>query len=186
MGLSNPYVKEHMQSLFGPERAHTLTNRLGQMNSQQREATIVNELAVALKEYGHRFVLPFCFKDATGRRTSHHLILVTKHFKGYEVMKEIMARSSSEQHQGVPSFTYSPAISRQQGFLFELNRPLEDLRDLILGKYAGLTLTMREIYMDPSVGTPYLAKNYKTVLSQLEEDGIVKTRGRKSNRGFAD
>lgn len=186
MGLSNPYVKEHMRSLFGVERADQLTDTLEGMNPRQREATIVNELAVALKAYGHRFVLPFCFKDATGRRTSHHLILVTKNFKGYEVMKEIMARSSSDEHQGVPSFTYSPAANHQQGLLFELNRPLEDLRELLLKKYAGRTLTMRDIYIDHSVDTPSLAKHYKTVLRQLEDDGIIKTRGRRSNRGFAD
>lgn len=47
-------------------------------------------------------MLPFCFKNESGTRTKHHLIFVTKAFKGYEVMKDIMAKASSSREQGVP------------------------------------------------------------------------------------
>lgn len=188
MGLSNPLVRDHMQALFGTERADQLAVNLAGMNSDEREATIVNELALALKSHGKafRFVLPFCFKNATGKRSTHHLILVTKHFRGYEVMKGIMANSSSEEFQGVPSFAYSPATSSAQQLLFDLNRPLDDLRDMLLNNFAGRKLSMRKIYEEHSVDTPYLSRNYKVVLKELEEEGRVKVSGRKSNRGFAD
>lgn len=185
-GLNNAAVHSHMCALFGDERAAKLRDELEPMDPKTREATIVNALALAMKSFGHRFVLPFCFKNESGKRTTHHLILVTKSFKGYEVMKEIMAKSSSEEHQGVPSFTYSPAADNRQQFLFELNRPLDDLRKLLLDGFAGQTLSMREIYERHSVDTPFLAKNYKVVLTELEKDGSVTTTGRKSNRGFAD
>lgn len=185
-GLTNPFVHAHMCALFGEARAGRLRDELGPMDPRTREATIVNELALALKEFGHRFVLPFCFKNESGKRTSHHLILVTKDFKGYEVMKDIMAKSSSEEHQGVPSFTYSPAADNRQQLLFELNRPLDDLRGMLLNRFAGRTLSMREIYEQHSVDTPFLARNYKAVLTEMEKDGAVQTAGRKSNRGFAD
>jgi three-Cys-motif partner protein len=185
-GLSNPFVHEHMCALFGSERARSLGERLEPMSPMEREATIVNELALALKQYGARYVLPFCFKNETGKRTTHHLILVTKGFKGYEVMKDIMAKSSSSAEQGVPSFAYSPATDRQQTFLFELNRPLDDLRAMLLDAFAGQTLTMRKIYEDHSVDRPYLARNYKDVLAALEQENVITTKGRKSKRGFAD
>jgi three-Cys-motif partner protein len=185
-GLTNPAVHAHMCALFGEARAARLRDELAPMDPKTREATIVNELALALKEFGHRFVLPFCFKNETGKRTTHHLILVTKSFKGYEVMKEIMAKSSSEEHQGVPSFAYSPAADTRQHLLFELNRPLDDLRKMLLGRFAGQTLSMREIYEQHSVDTPFLAKNYKALLAEMEKGGVVQTAGRKSNRGFAD
>jgi len=185
-GLSNPYVHEHMCALFGDERAKALGERLEPMSPAEREATIVNELALALKQYGAHYVLPFCFKNETGKRTTHHLILVTKGFKGYEVMKEIMARSSSSADQGVPSFAYSPAVDQRQLFLFELNRPLDDLRAMLLDTFAGKTMRMRQIYEEHSVDRPYLAKNYKDVLTAMEKEGVITTRGRKSSRGFAD
>lgn len=188
-GLSNPKVQEHMAALFGKERASSLSEQLQPMSPPEREATIVNELALALKEQADgrpRYVLPFCFKNDQGTRTTHHLILVTKHFKGYEVMKGIMATASSKEDEGVPSFTYSPSTGPEQYLLFRLNSPLEKLRDSLLAEFSGQTLTMRQVYERHSVDTPYLAKNYKDVLRQLEGEDVIKTRGRKSTRGFAD
>lgn len=66
-GLSNPLVQEHMAALFGDERADRLSQVLDPMDPGQREATIVNDLAAALKQYGHRFVLPFTFNKRLGQ-----------------------------------------------------------------------------------------------------------------------
>ena len=49
-----------------------------------------------------------------GSRTSHHLIIVSKHFRGYEIMKETIAKESSSAEHGVASFEYNPA-RRDQG-----------------------------------------------------------------------
>lgn len=192
-GLSNRLVKEHMAALFGDQRAAALTTRLEPLDPAEREALIVEELGQALKSFGHRYVLPFCFKDKRGTRTTHHLVLVTKHFKGYEVMKDIMAKASSSADQGVPSFAYAPATGMTQGLLFSLNRPLDALRDDLLVTFAGQTLTMKQIYEQHSIDTPYIAKNYKDALGQLERDGRVDVAGRKikkdgtpSMHGFAD
>src|SRR5690606_28030769 len=81
-GLSNQLVREHMNALFGATRAARLEATLEPLSPREREATIVNELAEALKQFGHRFVLPFCFKNESGKRTKHHLIFVSKNFKG--------------------------------------------------------------------------------------------------------
>ncbi len=185
-GLSNPVVKEHMEALFGKERAEQLATTLEGQSPADRESTIVEALAQALRQFGHRYVLPFCFKNASGRRTSHHLILVTKHFKGYEVMKEIMAKASSSEEQGVASFTYNPADKNAHPLLFELNRPLDDLRDLLLADFQGKEIVMDELYKTHSVDRPFIRANYKTVLAAMEADGAISVANRKSKRGFAD
>ncbi len=173
MGLENELVEEHMNALFGKKRADALRIRLEPMSPIERELTIVEEIAQALKEMGGKYVLPFSFKDNKGRRTSHHLIFVSKHFRGYEIMKEIMAKESSIKEQGVPSFEYSPASSRQP-MLFELARPLDALVGMLLNDFAGQQLTMKQIYERHSVGKPYIARNYKDVLIQLEAEGKIK------------
>ncbi len=185
-GLSNPMVQEHMAALFGPERSEKLRDELETLTPMEREATIVNELSLALKAFGHRYVLPFCFKNSNGKRTTHHLIFVSKKFKGYEVMKDVMSKASSEINQGISSFTFSPAANNRQMFLFELNRPLDDLEDMLLEEYAGQTLTMRRIYEDHSVDRPFISKNYKDALIKMERSGKIQTHGRKVSRGFAD
>ena len=167
MGLSNPFVEEHMKALFGDSRAINLRRRLEPLTPIERELTIVEEIAEALKEMGGEYVLPFGFKDDHGTRTSHHLLFVSKHFLGYDIMKEIMAAESSKSVQGVATFEYSPA-DRRQPMLFELSRPLDELEELLLQDFAGQTATLKQIYEIHSVGKPYIERNYKTALRNLE------------------
>lgn len=130
MGLSNDAVRDHMNALFGQERADQIREQLKILQPQERELTIVEAICEALKEMGGRYVLPFRFRHESGNRTSHHLIFVSKNAKAYEIMKEIMAKESSEQTQGVPSFEYNPATLKQP-LLFELTRPLDELEAML-------------------------------------------------------
>jgi three-Cys-motif partner protein len=192
MGLNNVVVKEHMDALFGTQRADLLRARLSGLSPEDREMLIVEELSQALKEMGAAFVLPFTFKNERSDRTTHHLIFATKHFKGYEIMKGIMAKESSEHVQGVPSFEYSPATENYP-MLFELSRPLEDLASMLLNDLAGRQMRMRDIYRQHSVDKPYIESNYKRVLASLEAEGTIHTeppaekrRKRKGEVTFAD
>lgn len=171
MGLNNNAVKDHMDVLFGA-RAQVVRQKLIGLGAIDRELTIVEELAEALKDMGANYVLPFTFKNEKGNRTSHHLVFATKHFRGYEIMKSIMAAQSSEHNQGVASFEYSPA-SEKYPLLFELLRPLDELSDMLTDAYAGKTMSMRQIYEDHSVGRPYLDSHYKRVLADLEAAGKI-------------
>jgi three-Cys-motif partner protein len=172
MGLANVKVEEHMNALFGKVRADKLREELPKLNSEERESTIIEAICKSLQEMGGKYVLPFCFKSENGNRTSHHLIFVSKKFLGYKIMKEIMAKESSEQNQGVSSFEYNPATIRQP-FLFELSRPLDDLGQMLLDEFAGKTITMNEIYMQHNVGRNYIKQNYQTALKNLESQGKI-------------
>ena len=185
MGLSNPKVEEHMNALFGEERANELRPKLNGLSPYERELMIVEELCQSIKSYGSRYTLPFTFKDAHGRRTSHHLIFISKDFRGYEIMKDIMARESSSQTEGIPSFEYNPAdFLPKQCLLFQLSRPFHDLKKMLLEEFVCQTLTMREIYEQHNVDKPYIKKNYKDVLLELEEEGkITASKHRKGTFG---
>jgi three-Cys-motif partner protein len=191
MGLSNPMVREHMNALLGEERAELLRPKLDSLSPKARELIIIEELCQAIKSYGNRYTLPFRFKDAKGKRTSHHLIFVSKHFRGYEIMKSIMAKESSGADQGVASFEYNPAdLLGQQSLLFQLSRPLNDLQRMLLDEFAGQELSMSKIYETHNVDRPYVKKNYKDALINLETNGKITTRtpaGKKRREGtFAD
>ena len=172
MGLGNDAVKEHMNALFGQARADQVRETLKTLSPQERELSVVESICEALKEMGGQYVLPFRFRHEIGNRTSHHLIFVSKHVKGYEIMKEIMAKESSEQMQGVPSFEYNPA-TLQQPLLFELTRPLDELESMLLDKFSGRSMTMKEVYDQHHVGKPYISKNYKTALGNLEAQNKI-------------
>lgn len=171
-GLSNPVFVRNMNELFGEERVTNLRPRLAGLTPYQRETAIVNELTLALQEVGGRYVLPFCFKNDEGTRTSHHLIFVTKNIHGYSLMKGIMAGESSQIDQGVASFAYCPA-DRKFPLLYGYARPLDDLADLLIKDFAGQRLSMRQIFERHHVGTPYIDKNYKDALRKLEAEGRI-------------
>lgn len=166
-GLTNPLVEHHIDALFGDLRAKQLRIDVKGQTPDRRESLVLEALAQAIKAMGGTFVLPFRFKNAAGTRTSHSLIFVSKHFKGYEIMKEIMAKESSVVEQGVPSLTYSPADAAMP-LLFSLNTPLSDLEGMLLQHFSGQTLTMEKIYLSHCVDRPYIKKNYKDALLNLE------------------
>src|SRR5258707_1723626 len=172
MGLSNDMVREHMNVLFGVDRANAVRQKLDGLRRNERETLIVEELSLALKEMGANYVLPFSFRNDAGTRTTHHLIFASKNFRGYDIMKGIMAQESSENTQGVASFEYSPA-SEKFPLLFELTRPLDDLEEMMLAEFQGKMLTMGEIYLRHSVGRPYLQRNYKKILAAMEAAGKI-------------
>jgi len=193
MGLGNMAVEKHINALFGKERADQVREQLKPLSSQERELVVVEAICDALKEMGGKYVLPFRFRHEIANRTSHHLIFVSKHIKGYEVMKEIMAKESTDQTQDVPSFEYNPATTTAQPLLFELNRPLDQLGAMLLNRFAGETMTMREVYEQHHVGKPYIKKNYKSVLNALETQREIladqpasKRRKNKGEVTFAD
>ncbi|MFC1844825.1 three-Cys-motif partner protein TcmP [Thermodesulfobacteriota bacterium] len=173
MGLTNPLVQEHMAALFGEGRARELESELKDLDSFDRELYVVEALVEALHDLGGEYVIPFLFKNSTGKRTSHHLFFVSKHPLGYGIMKTIMAKESSFTEQGVPSFEYNPATSALPR-LFEYSRPLDELAVMLLDEFSGQTLTMKNIYERHNVGRRFIKKNYKDVLSQLEKDSKIK------------
>lgn len=174
MGLNNDAVKVHMNALFGEYRGDIIRQQLNELNPQERELTIVEAICEALQEMGGKYTLPFRFKNENGNRTSHHLIFVSKSVRGYTIMKDIMAKESSSQVQGVPSFEYNPATIRQP-LLFELARPLDDLESMLLCTFAGKTMTMQEIFNMHHVGRQYIQSNYKSALKNLEAQGNITT-----------
>ena len=184
MDLNNNAVRDHMNALFSKERVDHLRVQLGPFTPQKRELTIVETLCQSIRDSGPDYVLPFRFKDEQGSRTSHHLIFVSKHFKGYEVMKDIMAKESSDAQQGVANFEYNPGDA-QQPFLFQFSRPLDELGDMLLKEFAGQTLKMSEIYKQHNVNLPYTKKNYKEVLLQLEREEEITASNHRRNT-FAD
>jgi len=165
--IDNVLFEEHMEALFGRERVERLRVDLRSRRPYQREAIVLEELANTLRELGGKFVLPFRFRSPKDTRTSHFLVFVSKHVRGYDIMKVIMAAESSDTDQGVPSFSYFPA-DEVTPLLFSLSRPLDALENDLLKKFSGRTLSMKEIFERHNIDTPYIMRNYRTAVRNLE------------------
>jgi len=172
MGLGNQSVKEHMNALFGKDHADELRQELTSLGPRDRETIILEALSQTLKDMGAQYLLPFRFRGGHGNRISHHLIFITKHPRGYEIMKEIMAGESSTYYQGVPSYEYSP-IKTVQPYLLPPSQPIDKLKAMLLKYFKGQCLTVLEIYHEHNKETLYIKINYKKALLELENEGRI-------------
>ena len=184
MGINNEAVEQHMKSLFGVEYLQKVQDECKNKKPQEREMIILQYLCEALKRYGSRFVLPFRFRNENGTRTSHHLIFLSKSFRGYEIMKDIMYRESSEQKTGVASFEYNPmnAKYKQDSILDMLSTPIDKLENMLKQQYSGQTIGFIDLYQTHSVDRPYIKKNYKDVLSKMYKEGTIHAWNRKNGK----
>lgn len=174
MGITNKIVIEHMNNIFGEERAEQLRLKVSDCSPEDRELMILNDLAESLSSNRSNFVLPFRFLRPNGMRTSHYLIFVSKHVLGYKIMKDIMWRYSSEHIDGVASFSYIPVGERQLSLLSPYSQPtIEDLMDKLINQFTGKTHTVEALFNLSHVGTPYVLQNYKDAIRRLETEGLV-------------
>jgi len=144
------------------------------MNPLQREQTLMAEFAEALAEIGGQHVLAFRFRDEAGLRTSHHLVFVTKHPLGLDIMKNIMAKESTAHHFGTVPFEYDPTMLDQAAF-FREREVAPGLDEMLLDRFAGLEVGINEIYRTHNVGTPYVRSDYVKVLDALARDDRIET-----------
>jgi three-Cys-motif partner protein len=174
MGLGNEAVEEHMNALFGQARADRLREKFSNrvLDPTARELVIVEQMKQALEEMGGKHVLPFRFRNDTGTRTTHHLFFVSKSFRGYAIMREIMYKHS-QKDGSVGRFEYNPADENCPS-LFELVRPLSDLEDMLLKDLAGETFVgLDGLFEKHSVGKGYVLRNYREVLCRMELEGKI-------------
>jgi three-Cys-motif partner protein len=181
-GINNPSVNAHMEALFGKENLEHLRASL---NASQinREGVIMEHLKAAMIEAGAKYVQMFRFRNENNKRTTHHLVFVTKHSLGYELMKEVMSPHSSHFDQGVPSYEYAPSIAGLRK-LFE--NAQDKLEDRLVKEFAGQTLTMVALYHRDNLGRPYIKKNYKDALAKLRAAGRINTDRVPKEGTFAD
>jgi hypothetical protein len=129
-------------------------------------------MRIALEQLGGEYVLPFRFRHPEEARTTHHLFFVSKHFRGYEIMRDVMYKHSHKDGS-VARFEYNPADARWPS-LFEFLRPLGDLEEMLIADCAGWSTRLRPLFERHSKGKGYVLKNYREVLCRMEREGKIR------------
>jgi three-Cys-motif partner protein len=186
MGIDNSLVEQHMRALLGQKRLDDIRAEMAEMNPAEREACVCRALGKALEGMGAPHLIPFKFRRGDGR-VSHYICHVSKHPLGYSIMKDVMASRGVVDEDGVPAFEYLPRGTGHQ-LLFGQPRPLLALAQDLMRRFAGQRLTTVEIYNLHNVGTPFVKRNYKKVLLDMEERGEIRVEspGRRKPGTFSD
>jgi three-Cys-motif partner protein len=181
--ISNPVMKSHVDNLFGEDMANYLREKIVGLKPFEREQIVMETLKVALKKIQGNYVVTFKFYDNKGTKTSHFLIFVSKNAKAYKEMKGVMHNLSTGTIDNVALYEFKPVVLKEQEdkqlALFGANSyrrsPLDILEKDLLERYQGKTITMNEIFESHNVNTPYIERNYKDVLLNLERNQKIVT-----------
>lgn len=190
--LSTSIFTPRMEAIFGAERAAVLEKRMQSIKGSNRgkpamrEEEIVDALTEALEEINDSYVRSFRFKK--GNRTTHMLVFVTKHPRGYLAMNERMAMEGYMDAKGIPNYTfYDPPRPVENLLIYE---EFDSLKRMLRERYVGKPRTLLQIYEEHSLRRNFIKNNYKDALHELQMEGYADTNreriARKGKHTFAD
>lgn len=187
--LTNSKVKKHIDALFGGEAAaNELRDAVKGTAGELREEIVIEAFVKGLKDMGYEYVVPYVFEREDRDRTSHYLIFITKNALGFKIMKGIMYAESEHRIQGVARFGKVRPVSKRRTPLLDLfNTPLDDLCDDLCKEFAGQTIKKKDLcaqYERRHSGNPFVDKNYRQALLQLEERGRITCKPSRNDRLF--
>jgi three-Cys-motif partner protein len=172
--ITNTKVEGHMEALFTREGLAELRRSVSGLAPEERERMVMRAFSRIVVEQGPaKYVRWFRFLRGTGQRTSHYLVFVSKSYRGYDIMKQVMAGEGKHSAEGVPLYEFDSQESEfVQTSLFE-HGALDELTADLLTHFAGDEVSVATIYERHSPGSDFVPDNYKAVLRQLEDKGIV-------------
>jgi three-Cys-motif partner protein len=170
MHLGSDVMNEPINEFFSTERAEELRQTIERLRPVDREEAILKAMKDAVKTL-RAHVGIFTYRSQTGSRPTHHLMCVSKHAQGMALFKEISAKESTRFDDNVPSLEHDPSADDGQQRLFS---PITALEDDLRATFAGKKdLTTEQIYHLHHNDKPYVLKNYRQALLNLEAAGEI-------------
>jgi three-Cys-motif partner protein len=174
--IDNPAMTQNVHHLFGGiESLGALKEGLARARgASSREEIVMAHLIKALQGAGVKYIQQFSFKVEDGQRSTHHLIFLSNHQKGYTIMKGIMAGEGTQSREGLPYLCFIQRQTPQTGDLFPIDWVAE-LGTELCREFAGRTMTLHQIFLAHSHGKNFLPAHYKEALLRLESEDKVTT-----------
>lgn len=167
--------KDDLIVLFGREGYQTVREELKKKKSfifqdQLILKTIRNNLTekeIYFQEFGVEF--------EKSKLTSHYLVFLSKHHRGFELIKEIMAKVSKVDSKGIPFFLHSSIEnSRELPQLDGLSEGMEKLKQKIKRDFSSKKIMVEKIIELCNINHyKYTRTNIKEALIELENSNAL-------------
>jgi hypothetical protein len=151
--LSHPHLDATFDSLFGTSRWREIVvaKRANQEKERQLRDLYVEQLA-SLGCYVTTFRV--CLDEKV--QTLYYMIHATNHPKGRILMKEVMARQGSGGLFAYLGPSDQSARAQLPLFVDDISR----LKELLLGKFAGCTMTYDSVQTESCMDTELIDRDY--------------------------
>jgi three-Cys-motif partner protein len=174
--LNNPKVEARLNDLFGDEEWQNQPFMM--MHGLEREKAFISYVIAQLK---CKYVLPFKVRydveDMQNiRRTKYYLLHASNHSKAALLMKEVMWPLGDEGG----TLAYSGG---SQEVLISETPTEQELRSILLQRFRGKDLEFDKL-REETWDLPFIEKQYRAVLKQLEGKEITVTRVTSAKTGI--
>lgn len=173
--IEKKHQRRFMIELFGDEGLERLEGGLANPGSlYQHDSLILEELGANLNRQVNVYMLNFAMEYEEQQSTSHYLVFLCKHPKGFELMKDIMAGYSAKDASDIPLWVYSTlkcGASVQEDLFNDRMRLLKrNLLDDFRGQVLLVGLIVERCH---SMKYLYIGRNIKAALIALEMFGEI-------------
>lgn len=172
--LRDEKERPHLEELFGQAGLKTLEQELRRTTrNKTKDKLILDALEANLTRDRSVYMIRFAMEFEDKKLTSHHLVFVCKHHRGFALMKDVMAKSSIVDAFGIPLWLYSNLRSEQTSQnRFGLDEQMQKLERKLLTDFSGVTITSEDL-VDKCHRLRYMytEKNIKSAVDRLEISG---------------
>lgn len=177
--LENDKFEDLMKDLFPSTLEKVKIDRRYKLNTAERINLIIQCLG---QEYecilkSKVYYTAFKFKEEDNEATSHYILHITKGSRGFDLVKQIYNDFANvgTVFDGVNTYTFdAKKIEDQPVELFDMKSiNIDRLKDDVLLKYSGRTLTASRLFEEHQTGNLYSRNHYTTALRKLVDEGKV-------------
>ena len=153
----------------------SLKSVLSGSSPSDSEYKAVDFLSSCMRERGVPYVLPMRFTMEGSSQTSYHLVLASKSFRAYELMKEVMHRLSTGHLEGAVPFEFVFRERSMQQTPMPGLRPEDYLHERLFSKFASQSLSFGDLYrcFEEENTTPFIKRHYVSAVAQLRDQQLL-------------
>lgn len=175
--LENDKFDDLMRLWFPTTLQQIKHDRRYKQTVSERLNLIINSIGNEYQQFvGEKvYFTAFKFKEEDSEGTSHYILHLTKHPKGFELVKEIYNDFANvgTVFDGINTFTFD---SKKQNVidLFNTNElNISLIKDLILKNYKGKTTNALSLFNNLHTSTLFTKTDFAVALRELHEEGVL-------------
>ena len=179
--LENDKFDDLMKDLFPTTLNQVRNDRRYKLNAAERINLIINSLG---KEYenilgGKIFYTAFKFKEEDNEATSHYILHITKHPRGFDLVKQIYNDFANvgTVFDGINTYTFdAKKLDNLTIEMFDMNSINIDLLiNIIESKYRNKTITAIDLFNEMQIDNLYSRSHYSEALRKMVVMGKLET-----------